>query len=507
MLLLIVVETATLIFVVVLLSSCKSTNPVADTSQQLVMQYQNIFNGKGFDMFDHVLYINLDKRPDRRWEVETELRKMGVRADRMTRVPGVIDRFGSLGCSSAHLNALNIFEDHPEWENVLIVEDDAMFAQSRESIGNTLNRFALLHADWDVLQLLANVQEFSDTEFPFIVRILESQTTAGYAVNRKYLPILKKNVSDGIEKLAKCASSNADFCIDQYWKTLQKSGNWFGFHPVIGYQRDGFSDIEQRQTNYTDKNSLRTSYVPIRYVVAVKTHCANLRKNQQQLETLAALGSQGITYFHYWGNEYLESEYEFDLSTQTLQVRSKDDYLNLCDKFGKMIRFLRNYLDIQTNIQGVFFTDDDIVINSDTFVKFLDDNAHQDFWGKKVYLSQSVTMHIADKCKVNKQLANLVDKSYPAIRNFGFEVPVGLEYCPGGGFYLSRTTVPKLLMREDLFLPFPIPHQLEFHLQDGTFRNVCVIDDVNVAAALASSNVFPEDVDISQIVDWEGLTS
>jgi glycosyl transferase family 25 len=469
------------------------------------LQTKEMVYGSGFDMFDHILYINLDKRTDRRWQIENELIKMGVTKNRMTRISGVIDKFGSLGCSKAHLVALELFETNTNWKNVLIVEDDAIFCQSRDYIDSILSQFCSLHIKWDVLQLFANVQHFEETQFEFLVRLKESQTTAGYAVNRSYLTLLKNNIQEGIDKLQTYNVSNGDFCIDQYWKPLQLTGNWFTFHPIFGYQRDGFSDIEQRTTNYTDKNPLLTKFVDTKFIIAVKTHFSNLHKNTQQLETLFHLQKLGIEFFHYWGDENLESDFEFDSTARVLVVRAKDDYLNLCHKFGKMARFVNTVLNIKTEIKGVFFTDDDIVLKETDFLQFLNDNANINYWGKKVHVTSKFTNHIQRKCNENTIIATLVDSFYPAVRFFPFSIFPNIDYCPGGGFYLSRETIPKLTQRDELFLPFPSPDQLKFHKNGDVFENVCVIDDMNVGEALRVFQIFPEDRDISKIVFWDGL--
>jgi glycosyl transferase family 25 len=503
---LVILETIIIIVLsVLLLTQNESTSLEKQNVNITHLQTKEMVYGSGFDMFDHILYINLDKRTDRRWQIENELIKMGVTKNRMTRISGVIDKFGALGCSKAHLVALELFEKNTHWKNVLIVEDDAIFCQSRDYIDSILSQFCSLHIKWDVLQLFANVQNFEETQFEFLVRLKESQTTAGYAVNRSYLTILKNNIQEGIEKLQTYDASNGDFCIDQYWKPLQLTGNWFTFHPIFGYQRDGFSDIEQRTTNYTDKNPLLTKFIDIKFIIAVKTHLSNLHKNTQQLETLFNMQKSGIEFFHYWGNENLESEFEFDPISRVLVVRAKDDYLNLCDKFGKMARFVKNMLNIKTEIKGVFFTDDDIELKEAGFLEFLNENAMIEYWGKKVHVTNTTTDHIQRKCKENPSIATLVDSFYPAVRFFPFSIFTNLDYCPGGGFYLSRETVPKLTQRDELFLPFPSPEQLKFHKHGEVFKNVCVIDDMNVAEALRVFQIFPVDREICNIVHWEGI--
>jgi hypothetical protein len=40
------------------------------------------------------------------------------------------------------------------------------------------------------------------------------------------------------------------FAIDIYWKRLQATHQWYMIVPPTVIQREGFSDVESRQTNY-----------------------------------------------------------------------------------------------------------------------------------------------------------------------------------------------------------------------------------------------------------------
>jgi len=43
-----------------------------------------------------------------------------------------------------------------------------------------------------------------------------------------------------------------DFAIDMYWKRLQAIDNWYIVLPLTVHQLEGYSDIEERNTNYRD---------------------------------------------------------------------------------------------------------------------------------------------------------------------------------------------------------------------------------------------------------------
>jgi hypothetical protein len=104
----------------------------------------------------HILYINLDRRPDRRKNVERELKRMGLKGTRIAGIDGQqfseeekefwMDRknfntlaripervFGRAGCYLSHLRALKYAIDNSLYP-VLILEDDISFLTNNKNI-------------------------------------------------------------------------------------------------------------------------------------------------------------------------------------------------------------------------------------------------------------------------------------------------------------------------------------------------------------------------------------
>jgi hypothetical protein len=61
---------------------------------------------------------------------------------------------------------------------------------------------------------------------------------------------LRDNVKEGLEKLIKNPQNHYFFAIDKYWFNLQQFDNWYLIVPMTVVQREGYSDIEKRVTNY-----------------------------------------------------------------------------------------------------------------------------------------------------------------------------------------------------------------------------------------------------------------
>lgn len=194
----------------------------------------------------HAYYINLDSRPDRKTHVEEQMSLIGIQAERFKaiRLPN-----GAIGCSMSHLKLLETAKAN-NLPHILIVEDDIKFLNP-ELFKSQLNKFLSNHKGWDVVLLGGNnippYKNIDDT----CVKISSCQTTTGYLVNGHYIDILINNFRNGIEKLLESPHLRGMYAIDKFWFKLQRSHNWFLIIPLTVTQREDYSDIEKRTTDYT----------------------------------------------------------------------------------------------------------------------------------------------------------------------------------------------------------------------------------------------------------------
>jgi GR25 family glycosyltransferase involved in LPS biosynthesis len=195
----------------------------------------------------HAFYINLISRPDRKQHVESQLQTIGIQAERFNaiKLPN-----GALGCSMSHLKCLEIAKKEG-WSHLLIVEDDIKFLNP-QLFQSQLNKFLSNHSLWDVILIAGNnippYQEIDDT----CIKVASCQTTTGYIVNGHYFDTLIDNFRRGIKKLVENPEKHVLYAIDKYWFQLQKKDNWFLIIPLSVTQREDYSDIEKRLTNYTN---------------------------------------------------------------------------------------------------------------------------------------------------------------------------------------------------------------------------------------------------------------
>ena len=194
----------------------------------------------------HALYINLDSRPDRKKHVEGQLSIVGIQAERFT---AIRLENGALGCSMSHLKCLEIAKAN-NWPHILIIEDDILFLKPNIFV-NQLNLFLHNHKSFDVLLIAGNNAPPYDTIDNTCVKVTKCQTTTGYLVQSHYFDRLIQNFRNGIQQLLKYPNNHIYFAIDKYWFKLQELDKWYLIVPLTVTQREDYSDIEKKSTNYT----------------------------------------------------------------------------------------------------------------------------------------------------------------------------------------------------------------------------------------------------------------
>ena len=194
----------------------------------------------------HVFYINLLSRPDRKDHVEEQLKSIGLSGQRFNAIKM---QNGAIGCSMSHLKIIEMAKAN-NLDHVLIIEDDVLFTRPKVFV-KQFNKFLSNHKSFDVVLLAGNnlppYSEIDDT----CVQVTQCQTTTAYLVRNHYFDKLIANYREGISNLIREQHNHVLYAIDKYWFNLQKLDKWFLIIPLTVTQREDYSDIEKRQTNYT----------------------------------------------------------------------------------------------------------------------------------------------------------------------------------------------------------------------------------------------------------------
>ena len=190
---------------------------------------------------DKIFYINLNKRIDRREEIEKELTDYDLK-DKAERYEAIYTpHSGIVGCGYSHLNVLKLAKER-NYKNVLILEDDFMFIVSKEEFEESLNAFFETTPDYDVCMISYIVQKGEEIPGNTLVgKVIDGQTASGYIVSNHYLDVLIQLYEWAIPLLDQ-TNEHWNYANDHVWKRLQPNDNWYYMLKRLGKQRDGYSD-------------------------------------------------------------------------------------------------------------------------------------------------------------------------------------------------------------------------------------------------------------------------
>jgi GR25 family glycosyltransferase involved in LPS biosynthesis len=195
----------------------------------------------------HCFYINLESRTDRKQHVENQLKNIGING--VERFNAIKMENGAVGCSLSHLKCLENAKKLG-WDHVLIVEDDITFLKPQTFIFQ-LNKFLKNHKSWDVVLFAGNNTPPYIPVDDTCVKVNKCQTTTGYLIKKHYYNTLIDNIREGLNFLLREPQKHRQFAIDKYWFLLQARDKWYLITPLTVVQREDYSDIEKKQTNYT----------------------------------------------------------------------------------------------------------------------------------------------------------------------------------------------------------------------------------------------------------------
>lgn len=192
------------------------------------------------EYIDHIFYINLNRRPDRRQEICQEFDRMSIPVNKFERYPAHLSNPGTYGCGRSHIQVLRTAIER-NYGNVLVMEDDFEFLVTRPELDYYLEYlFTEFKQPWDVIMLTYALDQQEDHD-AVLGRVIASHNAAGYLVNRHYLRKLADTLEQGNQQLME-TGEHWFYANDAYWINLQPNGRWFYFKHQIGHQRTTVGD-------------------------------------------------------------------------------------------------------------------------------------------------------------------------------------------------------------------------------------------------------------------------
>lgn len=196
---------------------------------------------------EKIIYINLNKRQDRRIEIESQLNDFNLEYERfeaIERDPGIV------GCLISHLSVIKIAKERG-YKNILILEDDFQFLVSKEVLEEELNKIFNNKINFDVFFLETGIYETEEIiDFPFVKRVIRSTSAPAYIVNYHYYDEII-NLYEWALPLLENTGFHWLYANDKCWEYLQKKDNWLIFTKKIGKQRAGYSDNSKSYVDYS----------------------------------------------------------------------------------------------------------------------------------------------------------------------------------------------------------------------------------------------------------------
>lgn len=195
------------------------------------------------DQITHFYYLNLRKRSDRKAQIDQVLGALNVPPGKITRIEALEHNEGFTGCTLSHLQALKKARTQRH-KYVCILEDDFMLHVPPNVFHQHVNySWTHLKGKFDIMFLaMTPIELVPIPPHSRLQRVKKALAMPAYVVHQKYLPQLIH-----IMELALLRHVPHDMVTQEY----QSFSQWYGFYPVIGRQRPGFSDIEQKEVNYT----------------------------------------------------------------------------------------------------------------------------------------------------------------------------------------------------------------------------------------------------------------
>ena len=209
------------------------------------------------DVLPYAFYINLKHRKDRYDNVQKQMKWWPK--NKLIRIDAIKHEDGVLGCGLSHIKALKhakkIANSHNQ-SYVLILEDDFKWKFDEIKTKNILNNTMQFNIDWNVITLITCSScgvKIENTD-NILRKVTNSGSAAGYIVKTNYIDKIIDNFENIISIRVKnnINKNNPQYDrehndrstqIDQEWKKLQLTDDWYITNPTLIRIINGPSNI------------------------------------------------------------------------------------------------------------------------------------------------------------------------------------------------------------------------------------------------------------------------
>ena len=188
------------------------------------------------DIFDRIVVINLDSRPDRMEAFDTQAKKYGIEYQRFSAVPADPPKLPpTWACNESHKSVIKqAVEDNVK--RLFVFEDDALFVEDFNT--KLADLYKELPEDWDMFYLGAWHLEYEKYK-EGLVKMKDSYSAHAYGINAHYL-------DDAFSVVYKPKP------IDIALATKHPFIKAYCAKPALVGQIPGYSDIEKEYRDVTE---------------------------------------------------------------------------------------------------------------------------------------------------------------------------------------------------------------------------------------------------------------
>jgi len=196
--------------------------------------------------FDKVYVINLDRRPDRFDSFKKELEKYGIEnVERFSAIDGntimsnnIPLLAGEIGVLESHLQIIQNCKEKG-FKNVLILEDDVYFTEEILKINEYMS---MVPTDWDFIYFGGNHVYGKPPQLinQKVIKLNFTVALQCVAINSSMFEIIEAILPKRQKQ------------VDAYYAELHNIFNAYGFYPNMAKQTAGFSDIQNRNVDYSN---------------------------------------------------------------------------------------------------------------------------------------------------------------------------------------------------------------------------------------------------------------
>jgi GR25 family glycosyltransferase involved in LPS biosynthesis len=207
--------------------------------------------------------ISLASREDRRALFVENTNDKGFEHNTFEWIQAIEDQdFGGLGCAKSHVLAMSKFITSTENQYCCIFEDDFKFRETKDFSERLIHRAISDFHSCNVFLLggtfVTPIPTNSELETHKINKVFEANSASGYLIKRKYVPRLMNAFMTSILGMEEFRAASPRkviydrFAIDETWKRLQRSDDWYCSTPMLGEQIASYSDIEKKDVDYSE---------------------------------------------------------------------------------------------------------------------------------------------------------------------------------------------------------------------------------------------------------------